>query len=180
MSTAGKVLAVLVVLTSALAMVMASGVAVLNMSGGEQIKGLQNQVVKLEKDVAETERNIIAIKDQISVGQAAITDQLAVMRSHRADLEKHRSETIEIATRVKYQLEGVQESVRQAEATRELRAAEKAREIQAKADAEAEVEDLKQEYAALVEQLDKLRDEFKATIDSNRKIVARLKSARSS
>ena len=64
-----------------------------------------------------------------------------------------------------------------AEATRDLRAAEKAAEIQAKADAEAEVEKLKQEHAALVEQLGKLRDDFKSTVDANRKAVARLKSA---
>src|SRR5690349_17272417 len=110
MSTAGKVLIGLIVATVPLWVVLASGVAELNKSGGEQVQKLQAEFATLEKNLAETRRQVAEMKDQIATGQVALADQLAVLRSRQADLQKIRSETIEIATRVKYQLEDVLES----------------------------------------------------------------------
>jgi hypothetical protein len=180
MSTAGKILVVLVMLVVPLWMVMTSHVAELNKRGGEQVEKLTKDVEKLEKDVAEAQKSLVALKDQISLDQVAMTDHLAVLRSYQADLQKARSESIEFATRAKYQLDSTLAAVKSAEATRDLRATEKTQEIKALADTQAEVEQLKQEHATLVEQLNTLRRDFKATVDSNRKIVERVKSARSS
>jgi chromosome segregation ATPase len=180
MPTAGKVLAVLVLLVVPIWIVLISGVAELNKSGGSQVASLKKQVEQLDADLAKMEKDLAGLKDNITNEQRAMTEQLAVIRSHQADLQKARSEMIEYATRAKLQLASMQEAAKQAEAVRELRTNEKTQEIAAKAAAEAEVEKLKQDHAELVDQLDKLRNEFKATVDSNRRLLGRLKSARSS
>jgi chromosome segregation ATPase len=176
MPTPGKVLVVLVMLLAPVWVILVSAVAQLNMSGGEQVGKLKQQVESLEKQVSDARRQVVALKDQITLAQVAMDEDLAVIRARQADLQKARSETIEMATRAKLQVASTQEAAKQAEATRDLRTTEKMQEIAAKEAAEKEVEALKQAHAESVEQLDKLRSEFKATIDSNRKLVERLKS----
>jgi len=180
MSTAAKVLAVLVLLVVPVWIILMSAVAELNKSGGAQVASLKKDVERLDGEVAKLQKDVVDLKDQITLEQGAMADQLSAIRAHQADLQKARSETIEIATRVKNQLASTQDAVKRAEATRNLRTTEKTQEIEAKAKAEAEVEKLKQVHAGLVEQLDKLRDDFKSTVDANRKLVGRLKAARSS
>lgn len=180
MSTAGKVLVVLVLLLAPVWVILVSAVAELNKSGGEQVAKLKGDVANLEKQVTDTRRQIVTLKDQIKLEQVTMLQEVAAIRSHAADLEKARSETFEIAARVNYQVVAMQEAAKRSEATKELRVAEKTQEIAAKAAAEKEVERLKQEHAALVERLDKLRNDFKATLDSNRKLVDRLKAKRAS
>ena len=180
MSTAGKVLVVLVLLVAPVWIVMVSTVAQLNKNAGEQLESLKKQVATLESDVSTMTRNVVNLKDQIAHEQEAMNQQLAVTRAHQADLQKARSEWIEIASRDKYQVAAMQEAAKRAEATRDLRAAEKVQETEAKQAVEAEVEKLQQEHAELTEQLDKLRGEFKATVDENRKLMARLKAKKPS
>jgi chromosome segregation ATPase len=160
--------------------VLISGVAELNKSGGAQVANLKTQVDQLEADLAKMEKGLVDLKDDITLEQKAMNDQLEVIRAHQADLQKARSETIEFASRVKLQLAAMQEAAKQSEAARDLRTTEKTQEIAAKAAAESEVEKLKRDHAELVDQLDKLRDQFKATADANRQLVGRLKSARAS
>jgi chromosome segregation ATPase len=180
MSTAGKVLVVLVLLVAPVWIVMVSTVAQLNKNAGAQLAGLEKNVATLESDVASMTKNIVSLKDQIALEQQAMNQQLVATRAHQADLQKARSEWIEIASREAYQVAAMQEAAKRAEATRDLRAAEKVQETAAKQAAEAEVEKLQQEHAQLTEQLDKLRGDFKATVDENRKLMARLKAKKAS
>jgi hypothetical protein len=137
-------------------------------------------VARLEKEVDTMRKSVVDLKDQIKFDQVERAEQLAVLRSHQADLQKARTETLEIASRAKFQVASYQETAKQAAADRDLRVTEKMEEIAAKAAVEAEVEKLKQEHASLVEQLDKLRNDFKSTLDANQKLVNRLKGGRSS
>ena len=105
MATPGKVLVVLVLLFVPIWMILAAGVAELNKSGGQQISTLKSQVEKLEKDVVDAQREIVGLKDRIALEQEAMTEQLAVYRSRQTDLQKARSETVEIATRDKLQVD---------------------------------------------------------------------------
>jgi len=180
MSTAGKVLVVLVMLVVPIWVTLVSAVAETNKTWGEQVQKLEGQVKKLQEDVKAARQDLVATKDQISRDQVAMAERIAMLRSRKVDVEKRLSETIEIATRLKLRLKATQDEIKQAEATRDLRAAEKTAEIAAKAAAEAEVEQLKQEHVTLVGELKQLRDQFKSTVDSNRKIVKRLQAARSS
>lgn len=180
MSTAGKVLVVLVMLVAAIWTVLASGVAELNKSGSEQVAKQKDQVTSLEQQVAKATRDLALLKDEIALKQEETDQQLRVIRVQQADLQKARSETIEIASRVKLQVALMQESLKRAEATKDLRHKEHSQEVEAKAAAEREVETLKQEHAELVDQLDQLRSKFKATVESNRQLLARLKATKSS
>jgi hypothetical protein len=180
MSTAGKVLVVLVLLVAPIWILMASTVAQLNKNAGEQLEKLKKQVATLESDVSANKKSVVTLKDQIVLEQEAMNRQLAATRAHQADLQKARSEWIEIVSREKYQVAAMQEAAKRAEATRDLRAAEKVQENAAKQVVEAEVQQLMLEHAQLTEQLDKLRGEFKATVDQNRKLMARLKAKKPS
>jgi chromosome segregation ATPase len=180
MSTAGKVLVVLVLLVAPIWILMASTVAQLNMNAGASLAALKTKVATLENDFSTMTRDVVKLKDQIAHEQEAMSQQLAVTRAHQADLQKARSEWIEIASRDNYQVAAMQEAAKRAEATRDLRAAEKVQETAAMQAAEAEVEKLQQDHAQLTEQLDKLRGDFKATVDENRKLMARLKAKKPS
>ncbi len=81
---------------------------------------------------------------------------------------------IEIKRDVQLQLETIAAALKDAEVARDHRIAEKTAEIQAKADAEKSVDKLQGENSELMTQLQRLRGEFKATLEDNRKMVDRL------
>jgi hypothetical protein len=180
MPTPGKVLVVLVLVMVPVWIILASAVAQLNMNAGAQVATLKKNVENLEAELATLKKNVAGLKDQISLEQETMNQQLVVARSRQVDLQKARSQWIENVTRSRYQVAGVQEEAKRAEATRDLRAAEKMQEIAAKQAVEAEVELLKQEHAQLSDQLEKLRSAFKTTVDANRKLLDRLKAKKSS
>jgi chromosome segregation ATPase len=180
MSTAGKVLVSLILLVVPVWIVLISSVAELNKSGGEQVANLKTKVEQLEADLISIQKNIVELKDQISLEQETMAEQLTLFREHQTELQKSRSETAEMVSRVKLQLGTMQEAARRAEADRDVRKAEQAQEQVAKGIAEGAVEKLKQEHAGLVEELDKLRNEFKGTFESNRQLLGRLRPTRTS
>ena len=139
MSTPGKVLVVLVTLTSLIWIVMVASVAQINNTGSEKLANLNTQVEKLQTDVVEAQRQLEALKDQISQAQVEMGLDLATIQSRQAALEKVRSDTLEMATRVKLQLAGFEASIKTAQTARDQREAEKKAEVEAKAKAEAEV-----------------------------------------
>jgi len=180
MSTPGKVLVVLVLLLAPVWVIMVSSVAQLNKNGGEQVANLKKQVETLENEVAATRKQIVDLKDKIELEQVTMAEHLAAIRAHKADLEKARSETREIASRVSFQVTSLQEQVKDAATRRDHRIAEKNAEREAVQAAEAEVKKLQQEHAQLTERLDKLRNEFKTTVDTNRQLLDSLKPSKSS
>lgn len=177
MSTAGKVLVVIVLIMVPIWMVLFSGVTELNKSGTQAVEKLRDQVVKLEEDVARTEREVKALKDQIDLEQTTRGHETAVLRARQSDAEKARAELIEMQTRVKNQVADIEAALKNAQASREMREAEKKAEIKAKADAETDVKRLMAEHAELTDQLEKLRADFKETLESNRELAARLSRA---
>jgi cell division protein FtsB len=180
MSTASKVLVVLVLLIAPVWIVMVSAVAELNKNSAHQVDDLKKQVSTLEADLARMKGDVMRLKDQISLGQETMNQALTVAYSHKSDLQKARSQSLESAARAGFQLADMREAAKRAEGTRDLRVAEKEQETTALATAEAEVEQLKQNHAQLTEQLEKLQSDFKATIDANRKLLDRLKAKKRS
>jgi chromosome segregation ATPase len=180
MSTAGKVLVVLIVLVMPIWVFLAASVAQLNKNGGERVAALEADVARLEKEVAEMKLKSMASRDQVAITQVAMLEQLSAIRSRQAALQSQLSSTTEIASAAKNRVASTLDAFKRAESTRDLRKAEHQEEAQAKAEAEAEVDKLKQEHAELAERLETLRTQFKSTVDSNRKQVERLKSTRSS
>jgi hypothetical protein len=179
MSTPGKVLVVLVLLVVPVWIVLVSAVAQLNKNAGEQVAKLQASVANLENELTTLKKTVAGLKDQISLEQHTMSEQVSLLRSQQSNLQKMRSEWIENATRANYEVGGMKETAKRAEANRDLRSTERMQEIAAMQAAEAEVEKLKQEHARLSEQLEKLQNDFKRTVDANRKLLNALKAKRS-
>ena len=174
MSTPGKVLVVLVMLTSLVWVVMAASVAQINNTGSKKLADLNTQVNQLQTDVVQAQRDLHALKDQISQTQVEMGYDLATVRARQAALEKVRSDTLEMASRVKLQLADYEASIQTAQTARDQREAEKKAEIDAKAKAEAEVAGLAKEHSRLTEQLTKLTNQFRTTLESNKRLVDRI------
>jgi chromosome segregation ATPase len=177
MSTAGKVLVVLILLVVPIWILLASTVAQLNTEWTQALAKRDQEITKLEKDVQDNERAILDLRDQIALEQGAMESEQAVVRSKLAEVERGKAEMIQIQTGVANQLETLQTSLKTAESAKELRNAEFKAEGAAKAAAEAVVERLKGENSQLMDQLTALRTEFKRIVDSNKKIVESLRKS---
>ena len=177
MSTAGKVLIVLVLILVPIWIILVSGVAQVNTEGTKLVAQLTKDVAKLEEDVAKAERDINNLLDQISLEQRATSEHLSVIRSRLADADRAKTEVYEIKERSDLDLDLVLNELKRAEAVRAQREKELEDETEAKNEAENEVSKLKVETSDLMDELTKLREDFKSTLDSNRKLVERLLQA---
>jgi chromosome segregation ATPase len=171
MSTAGKVLVVLIMLASLVWMVLMAGVAQLNRNGNQALIELNNKVEKLTDDVQATRVKIVEIKDQTGLLQKQMDKDLTVIRSRQHDVERISSSIKEILARVQYQLATLGETVKNAEAAAKQRADEKVAEQKALDDARADVQTVKAQNQELTDRLTGLRNEFKATLKTNASLV---------
>jgi chromosome segregation ATPase len=171
MSTAGKVLVVLIMLASLVWMVLLAGVTQLNRNGNQALIELNNKVEKLTDDVQSTRVKIVEIKDQTGVLQKQMDKELTVIRSRQLDVERISSNIKEILARVQYQLATLGETVKNAEAAAKQRADEKVAEQKALDDARADVQTVKGQNQELMDRLTGLRNEFKATLKTNASLV---------
>lgn len=174
MSTAGKVLSVLVILVAIAWMFLTAAVSQLNHNGAEAVEQLKKQVEKLDNDVLTATRDLQKAKDDWTQDQIATQDTLTVLQARQSDLEKARSVVQEIKTRVDLQLADA-ETIAKASATNlEQRIAEKKNETENLARLKADVEQLKAERTELVNRLTELREKFKATLQENRTLTERV------
>jgi chromosome segregation ATPase len=167
MSTAGKVLVVLVLLTSLVWIVLASGVAQLNTNGNTRLHDLAVQIEKLQTDLKQTQDEIVSVRDQTSSIQENVDREVTVLRAHQSNLQKASSQIQESLSRVQYQLATVKETIEKAKTTLQHRIEEQASEQQALVQTKSEVEDLKTKNAELLSQLSTLRKNFESVYHSN-------------
>jgi chromosome segregation ATPase len=173
MSTAGKVLTVLVMLGSLIWIVMMAGVTQINRNGNDAMLALQKKIVTLQEDLDNAKVEIVRVKDQTSLLQEQLDREMAVINAKQNDAQRVVASVHEIASRVDYELATVQDTVKRAEQAKSDRAAEKAAEEQALADARDEVKALQAKDQELRERLTNLRNEFKTTLKSNMDSVVR-------
>jgi chromosome segregation ATPase len=174
MSTAGKVLTVLITLVAAAWVVLAAAVTQLNRNGAKAVEDRQKQYVAVEKENAETR---VAIRktlrdafDQRTRTQTEVT----VLQANRAGVEKALSEMRESLSRVTLQADGETTTLERARSDSAQRLAEKEAETKARADSLALVDKLKGENDQLKAQLDGLRTKFTTTLRSNKEMTDRL------
>jgi len=174
MSTAGKVLIVLIVLALLGWLVSFSMVAQLNRSWGEHVQQLTAQADKLEKDtqasLAEAER----LKTSIGNEQVALRQNLALLRTQISMAERTLSDSKETQQRVSNQLAETNTALADAQSAVERRTREVAALTLEKNEAVGEVNQLRAEVGGLMDQLRQLRTEFQATLDENRSLLQRL------
>jgi chromosome segregation ATPase len=167
MSTAGKVLAVVVLLASLVWIVLAAGVSQLNTNGNKKLHDLAEQIAKLEVDFRQAQDDIVGLRDQTSSMQENVDRQVVVLRSRQSDLEKARSQIRESLSRNEYQLEIVQDTIKKAKLALQNRVNEQQSDDEALAKAKSEVKDLMAETGELGNQLGALRKEFQTKYHAN-------------
>jgi chromosome segregation ATPase len=167
MSTAGKVLVVLVMLTVVVWMILAGGVAQLNRNGNEALTKLATELEKVEADLQTAKHDILNYRDQTALTQEKIDRDIAVLRSRQADLEDARSQISESLSRLRYQLATVDETIKTAQTSLQNRNKEYQDEEKAIDDLRTEVQGLKTDNTQLMARLHSLREKFRDTYHSN-------------
>jgi chromosome segregation ATPase len=167
MSTAGKVLVVLVLLTSLVWIILSAGVSQLNTNGNKRLHDLAETLAKLQVDFKQAQDDVVALRNETSSVQEEKDRQVTVLRSRQIDLEKARSQIRESLSRNVYQLELVQETIEKAKSALQHRVAEHESDEQALAKAKSEVKDLMAKTNELVTELVALRKEFQTKYHAN-------------
>jgi chromosome segregation ATPase len=173
MSTAGKVLVVLVTLTTLVWMILASGVAQLNRNGNKAVHDLSEQLAKAQVDLKQTHDDIVAFHDETSSIQEKVDSDLTVLGIKVAGLQKSHSQIVESLTRVQYELATIQETIKGAQTALEHRTTEKQAEEKALADAKSEVQILMADSDQLENRLKSLRESFQSTYKANVEMVGK-------
>jgi len=174
MSTAGKVLVVLFLLTTLIWVVLTAKVAQLNTNGNTKLHELTVQVEKLGADLDQTQHEVASLLDQISQTQEQIDRDYARLRAQQFQVEEARSQIQETLARVQYQLATVQETIKSAQAALENRNIELQEETKALADTKAEVEVLMADSSKLMDRLTTLRKDFQTTYRANIEMLGKL------
>jgi chromosome segregation ATPase len=174
MSTAGKVLIILFLLTTLVWVVLASGVAQLNTNYNTKLHDLTVQVEKMGADLEQTQKDVDSLNDQISLTQEQIDRQLVLLRATQSDLERERSQIQETLLRNQYQLATIEETIKSAQSALEHRTTEQQEETQALAQAKADVQTLMAQSSQLMDRLATLRKEFQTTYHANIEMLGQL------
>ncbi len=175
MSTAGKVLVVLILLSTLVWMLLTAGVDQINRNGNQALITLNEKIAKLEGDVRNTQQEVARAKDQVHVFQEQMDRELAVINARQNDVQRLASNVKETLSRFQYELATVQQTLENAKQDRTEREAEHAAEETALASARDEFRKLQDTDKQLRDRLDHLRNDFKSTLESSGKILRTLK-----
>jgi chromosome segregation ATPase len=167
MSTAGKVLAVLVMLMSLVWMILSAGVSQLNTNGNKKLHDLAEQVEKLQDDVEKAQDDIVALKSSASSVQEQLDHEITVLHARQTGHEKDRSQIRESLARWQYELATVQETIDRAKSALQHRIEEQQTGEQVLAKSKSDVKELMDRSGELMTQLMALRNEFQSTYHSN-------------
>jgi chromosome segregation ATPase len=167
MSTAGKVLAVLVMLLSLVWMVLTAGVDQLNTNGNMRLHDLAVQIEKLEGDIEQARADVVDLKSSASTIQETLDHEATVLRARQSDLEKDRSQIKEMLSNWQFQHETAKETIDRAKTALQHRTEEQENGQQLLAKTKSEVKELIDRCDGLKNELLALRKEFSSTHQGN-------------
>ena len=167
MSTAGKVLSVVVMLMSLVWMILSAGVSQLNTNGNHKLHDLAEQVEKLQDDVEKAHDDVVALKRSAGSVQEQLDHEITVLHARQSDHEKDRSQIQESLARWQYQLATVQETIDRAKTALQHRNDEHQTGEQVLAKSKSDVKELMDRSGELMAQLVGLRNEFQSTYHAN-------------
>lgn len=171
MSTAGKVLSVIVILAIVGWIFLFSMITDLNKNWGAQIVKLTKDVEKLEADLPKATEALDTALADATREQVRVNDTLTVFRARLSDLETLDTESRESLDRIKYQLASAQASVKSAKNDLEFRKSEVAQTEKDLATERAKVETLKTAVAGLMSELSDLRNTFISLLAKNKEML---------
>jgi chromosome segregation ATPase len=167
MSTAGKVLVVLVMLAAIICLILAGGVAQLNYNGTKKLDDLGKELVKTQENLAKTRHEISDLRDQTTLVQEKIDRDVTALRVQQNDLERSHSQISYTLDRVKHELETVNSTIEGAKTSIENRKNEFDAEEKAMDELRRQVLSLKSNNTQLMDRLKTLRDQFQNSYHEN-------------
>jgi chromosome segregation ATPase len=167
MSTAGKVLVVLVMLASIVCLILAGGIAQLNYNANQRLQRLADELAKTQEGIESTRREIAETRDTTTEAQEKIDRDITTLRSQQTDLERTRTQVVDTLERLKYDLGTVNATIEGARTSLQNRNVEFDAEQKAMEESRREVQSLKENNAQLMARLDSLRKRFQDTYHDN-------------
>jgi chromosome segregation ATPase len=167
MSTAGKVLVVIIMLSAILCLIMAGGVAQLTYNGTKKLDDLGKELVKTQENVQKTRHEISDLRDQTSLVQGKIDRDITALRVQQNDLERTHSQVSYTLDRVRHELETVNSTIDGAKTSIENRKNEFDAEEKAMDELRRQVQSLKSTNTQLMDRLKTLRDQFQHSYHDN-------------
>jgi peptidoglycan hydrolase CwlO-like protein len=167
MSTAGKVLIVVVMLFTIVWVVLSAGVSRINTNHNARVFELTKQVEKLQEEVAQTQEQVTSVFTQSQLAQEKIDRERAVLRAKQADLERARSQVADALASVKYELEIVEGTAKGAQNELDHRTTEHEEETKSLEKQQADVRELMAVCSKQRDELAALRKDFLSKYHSN-------------
>jgi cell division protein ZapA len=171
MSTAGKVLVVLIMLTAIGCLILAGGVAQLNFNANQKLQQLSTELEKTQADIESTKREITEHRDQTTITQEKIDREIAALESRQTDLERTRSQIIDTLSRLQYDLNVVNGTIAAAKDSLQNRVNEFNADEKAMADLRRDVQSLRSNNEQLMARLQSLRTQFQDTYHKNLEMI---------
>ena len=167
MSTAGKVLTVLILVVMIPWLIMLSAVTQLNVNYEEKIAAQQKTLDKATVDVAKANNDILTLTEQARAEQDTTDRELRVILGRIAAAERRQSSTTEDLTRLKAEVADFLAAVETAKTNLATREAEKVKGEEDLARKKDEIAKAQAKNADLRGQLAQLQDEFKRLLADN-------------
>jgi HD superfamily phosphohydrolase len=173
MSTAGKVLTVLILLVMAVWLVMMSAVTQLNVNHAQKVQKQQADLEKVTADAEKATKDFLSLTENARLVQDLTDRELRVRLGRISAGERRQSSTTEDLTRLKFQLADYLAAVEKAQKNLATREAEKAKGEDDLAKKKDEIAKAQAENAELRTQLAQLQDEFKKLLAENAEAVSK-------
>jgi chromosome segregation ATPase len=171
MSTAGKVLSVLVALSILGAIFLSASVAELNRSWGQKVIQVENELKQAQDAIPPVIVEVRQLRDQINLIQLEKDDQLTRLRSELSKLQKADSYTKETLDRYNIQFAGTDQQIQMAKQFLEIAKRERSETQQNYARTLAELNQLAEENSQMLAELERLRSQFVATLHESQSAV---------
>ena len=177
MSTAGKVLSVLVTLMVLVSIYLLSMVSALNRGWGSRIDSVEAEIVAANDQVLEARREAVAIEARIDAERLSTDAKLRSLRIVMDQLQGRLSALEEDRLRLQLRLDDERELHEKMEATVADRRADAERLQASLSESDAKVDRLAAENAEKLDRLATLRDQFTSLVEENGTLLRQAASA---
>jgi chromosome segregation ATPase len=167
MSTAGKVLTVLVTLSLLGWIFLASLVADLNANWGREIAALNQRIANLENDLKQTIDQVAVLQNQASIELVKKDADILKIRTQISKLEKAESMMKETLSRYQLQFASLEQAIEREKARNDFRIEEQKQTREELARTQEDIRNLQTETDRLFSRLDELRSAFQKTLEEN-------------
>lgn len=173
MSTAGKVLVVLIMLSAIACLILAGGVAQVNYNANQKLDQLAKELEKTRESIEATKLDIMNTRDQTTVVQEQVDRDFSRLESQQTDLERTRTQILDTLTRLQYDLGTVNSTIAQAKDSLQHRVNEFDAETKAMADLRRDVQSRRSDNTQLMSRLQSLKDQFGKTQRENAEMLGK-------